>query len=623
MATEPAEFAKTPAEIYRLASRSEQVIEAAKLLEFALREYSGDYRLGFTELYNTNRKLFEKPLRDRIRLAFEVRNKIRNVAKHGEPEFEAKSKAADTFIDAAQVLFGSYRKIYPEKFWPATSLEPTSETHRDAGFFEQGFDSGPTPPPPPTSYDQVRSRAADKERAEIRQSDTNQTDQVSSLDEESLPKAIDAEDEFKLPSYDLAGPGGLFPPRIKVGQMEKICNRMGRSLKAGISITKVWESEARSFTGQVGDSFREVLDSISSGETLAASVSRHECFPQMFCEMVRVGEETGRLDQVFLRLADHYRNLVQMRRTFISGITWPVFQLTAVIGVISLFFVALAILESMLTTFVAPDIFMLGFGPMGNLAIFWTLLVIGGAMTFVAVKGVANGWFGTGPMRLALRIPLIGQTIRVLSLSRFAWSFGMAIESGMDAQRAIRLGIRSTDNHFYTVHEDDVAESVGQGNDFYTSLDRTDSFPEDFLQAVEVGELTGEITESLERLSDDYREQAEMLLRRISQVSGFLISIFVAIIIIFLIVLMYMNYIGTLNDAISNPMGALEQYESGATSEKSTNPVTAQKNQMVNQIMEMEDMKTITNMYEAIGNSGNLHGHDLLDALLEPFDKKK
>lgn len=613
MATEPADFAKTPSEIYTLASRSEQVTEAAKLLEYALREYSGDFRSGLTDLYNSNRQVFEKDLRNRIRAAFQVRAKVRNVAKYGEPEFEEKTSAAETFIGAAQVLFTKYSKIYPEKFLMAAP--PVA----DEEFFEKGFER---PTSEPSAFDNVRSAATERELDETNLVRRAQSDRDS---DEELPKAesLDDEDEFEIPDYQLPSPKKFFEPRLKIKQLEKICHRMGRSLKAGISITKAWETEARSLQGNLGNAFRDVLHAISSGDTLAQSVSSHDCFPPMFCEMVRVGEETGRLDRAFLRLADHYRNLVQMRRTFLSGITWPAFQFCAAIGVISFFFILLAILEAwMPSTFEAPDIFMLGFGPIGNLFIFWTLLGLFGATLFVAIKGISSGWFGEAPMRLALRIPLIGNTIKTMSLSRFAWSFGMAIESGMDAQRAIRLGVRSTNSQYYMAHEDQIADSVGQGNDFYTSLDQTDAFPEDLLQAVEVGEMTGEITESLERLSDDYREQTENSLRRISQISGFLVSMFIAIIIIFFIVLMYMKYIGTLNDAISNPMGAMQQYESGETKKKSSNPVTAAKNKMVNQIMESEDMQKYKKLMEGAAKADTLHGHDFLDALLEPFEEK-
>ena len=685
MATESADFAKTPAEIYSLASRAEQVMESAKLLEYALREYSGDYRSGFTQLYNGNRKLFDKTLRDRVRQAFESRNRLKNVAKHGEPSFEDKTLAAESFILAAQQLFKNYPRIFPDRY--RVEDAPSVE---DSSFFEQGFEAHPGKGESNrTAFEAVRDRKSDPSNS-LPQAppvtdqvveEANQAGVPNADSAEGLPLAKSlSEDSFEIPKYRLPSPSGLFSAKLGLAKTEKFCERMGRSLKAGISITKAWETEANGLNGELRNSFDEVLREVASGGTLVDAVSRHSCFPPMFCEMIRVGEETGRLDQVFLRLADHYRNLIQMRRTFLAGITWPIFQLCIAIGVISLFFVALAILESMLTSFQAPDIFLLGLGPIGNLILFWVLLVAGGFALFVGVKGVANGWFGEAPLRLALRLPLVGKTIKTMCLSRFAWSFGMAIEAGMDATRSIRLGIRSTQNHFFTVHEESVAKKVGQGNQFYESLEQTSAFPEDLIRAVEVGEITGELTESLERLSEDYKEQTEVALRRISMISGMLIWMFVSACIVFLIFLMYMNYIGMIHDAVGDTLGSspevnrreiggdLHQAGTGGSDrqridqiveanlpsagresldrgnfgggtapapdaqrlmekyrskKKTGNPVIAARDEGVRSIIDSSEFKKIQGMYEAIGESEGLSGHDLLDKLLEPFDKKK
>jgi type II secretory pathway component PulF len=612
MADEPTNHAKTPAEIYSLASRSEQVVEAARLLEYGLREYSGDYRSGLTQLYNDNRKMFDKPHRENLRAAFEVRNQIRNVAKYGEPEFEKKTNAADAFVLAAQILFKNYPRIFPEKFHVVQGAAVADSTLSAGGQSNSASQ--------PTVYEAARNKGKA----------SNGELSVSGVAIQGL-----SGEDYVIPTYQLPSLTTGFKSKLRLKQLEKISLRLGTSLKAGISITRALESESRNLTGKIRESFADVLAQVSAGETLASSVSKHSCFPPLFCEMVRVGEETGRLDRVLLRLADHYRNLIQMRRTFLSGITWPLFQLGAAIGVISLFFIALSVLETMLNNFEAPDIFMMGLGPIGNLFLFWTLLVIGSGALWIIVKGISSGWFGELPMRLALQIPLIGNTIKILCLSRFSWSFGMAIETGMDATRAIRLGIRSTQNHYYGVHQDQVAQSVSQGSDFYTALDRTGAFPEDFLQAVEVGELTGELTESLERLSEDYTEQAELALKRISQISGMAIWLFITAILVFLIFLMYMNYIGILNNATGDILGTgrsvsapegpqdaqilIEKYTSG---EKTSNPIIAVKNQQIKNILESQDFKKIQGMYEAIGNTEGLSGHKLLDKILEPFDEK-
>ena len=394
-------------------------------------------------------------------------------------------------------------------------------------------------------------------------------------------------------------------------QLEKLCYRLGRSLKAGISLTDAISSETRFLKGPLRRSFDQVRSSIAGGSTAADALQQQNCFPSMLVEMVRVGEETGRLDQALLRLADHYRNLVHMRRSFIQGITWPVLQLIAAAGVITVMFLIIAWLESRMAFFKAPDIFRLGLSPIGNLLLFWSVIIGGSVTIWLTIRAAVAGWLGRIPMWLALHVPLLGSTIKTLSLSRFAWSFGMAIDSGMDAKRAIRLGVRSTQNPFYTAHEDALAESVADGDEFFVAMDRTAAFPPDLLQAVQVGEQTGELTESLQRLSDDYREQSEFSLRRISQVSGFCIFVVVAAILGIAVMLMYANYLGTLHEALNNPMGTTEQIEAG---EKTANPVIAAKNEAVKEFMENnEDFQKIKSMYEHLSEINSMTPDEFLD----------
>ncbi len=408
-----------------------------------------------------------------------------------------------------------------------------------------------------------------------------------------------------------AGSRGPFKKTLSTRQLEQLCHRLGRSLKAGIPIARAWENETRLHTGDLRGAFEQVQAEIADGGTAADAVAEQKCFPPMFAEMVRVGEETGRLDEALLRLADHYRNLVRMHRTMKQALTWPVLQSIAAVVVITVFFLIAARLESTMAFFRAPDVFMLGLPPLGNLILFWGIILGIAASLFVAVKGVASGWLGRLPVQMAMSMPLLGQAVRTLSLSRFAWSFGTAVESGMDAKQAIRLAVRSTQNHYYTVHEESIAEAVHQGNEFFTALDQAEAFPEELVQAVQVGELTGDLPESLDRLSDDYREQSELSLRRISQVTGFMVFSLVAALTGTAVILMYANYMGTLNEALTAPMATAEQIEDG---EKTDNPIIAARNEAVRDFVENnEDYKKIQSTYEHLQNINTMTPDEFLD----------
>lgn len=407
-------------------------------------------------------------------------------------------------------------------------------------------------------------------------------------------------------------------PRLLLShsQLEKMCYRLGASLKAGIPVAEAWEDETRLLRGTTRDSFERVLAQLQEGGALSDALAAEPCFPALLTEMVHVGEETGRLDQTFLQMADHYRALVRMKRTFLQGITWPVLQLGAAAVVVSLFFVVLHVLQTRIGGLTAPDVFMLGLSPLGNLTLFWGVLLSVLVTGYLVVRGIRSGWFGSLPMRIALAVPLLGSTIKSLALSRFAWAFGTAVDAGMNAQKAIRLGLRSTQNRYYEKYEPDIVTSIANGKDFFTSMQQTDAFPRDFMQAVQSGERTGKLTESLERVSEDYREESALNLKRIGQLSGFGIFITVGTLMGFSILMMYASYLGTLQDALNGQTITLEQIREGQQVE-TTNPVIAQRNEMVKDFVENnEDFKQIESMYETLGRYNEMTPDEFLDAIV-------
>ena len=432
-------------------------------------------------------------------------------------------------------------------------------------------------------------------------------------------------------------------------QLEKICYRLGTSVKSGIPIAEAWENETQLLRRSKRKAFERVQAQLKAGGSLADAMAAERDFPSLLSEMVRVGEESGRLDQALLRVADHYRALVRMKRTFLQGVTWPMLQLSAAAVVVSFFFIVLHVLETRIAGLVAPDVFLMGFSPLENLVVFWAVLVGGGLALFLLVKGVKSGWFGSLPMRAAMMVPLLGSTIKELALSRFAWAFGAAVDTGMNAAKAMQLGLRSTQNRYYQSHEREIATSLAAGEDFFSALHRTDAFPADLLQAVRTGELTGELTEGLQRLSDEYQEQSSMNLRRIGQISGFGIFMTVGSVLAFSVLFMYAGYLSMVSDALSGHSLTLEQIRadqveltrsaltapapslseldtsengepadeaSGEEPAKPKNPIIATRDAMVKDFVENnEDFKQFESIYKTLGRYNEMTPDEFLDAI--------
>ncbi len=96
---------------------------------------------------------------------------------------------------------------------------------------------------------------------------------------------------------------------------------------------------------------------------MAAALRRADgLFPQLLCEMIDVGEKTGRLDQVFAKMVEYYDNIVKMRRLFIIGIMWPAIQLGMALLVVAL----LIWITGWIGQQAGGPIDMLGFGLVGT-----------------------------------------------------------------------------------------------------------------------------------------------------------------------------------------------------------------------------------------------------------------
>jgi type II secretory pathway component PulF len=339
--------------------------------------------------------------------------------------------------------------------------------------------------------------------------------------------------------------------RIGTKQLAQLCRRVGTALHAGLDVRSAWNRETQRGPLAGREHLAEIGRRLNQGDSLADAVKDSGgYFPPLAAEMITVGESTGRLEAVLLQLADHYDYLLNLRRNFLAGITWPAIQLAATIVIIGLVIWIMGIIGEMSG---GETVDILGLGLTGNMGLLvYVLLVasIAGAITALVI-GISRGWLWTGPlMQFVLKIPLLGRCLQDMAISRMAWSLAMAIDAGMSARPAVRLAMRSTQNAYYTSHVEQVDQTLESRGEIHDALRRTNVFPDEFLDALETGEQTGLITESMLRESTNYRDRAQATMGVLSVVAGFACWGLVAVVIIFFIFRLAMFYIGTINSLV-------------------------------------------------------------------------
>ncbi len=339
----------------------------------------------------------------------------------------------------------------------------------------------------------------------------------------------------------------LFSARISLGELARLCRRLGTSLEAGIDVRSVWTREARQATRPAARRrFRAVSDAVSRGESLSDALAlTGDFFPPMFCEISRVGEETGHLAESFAQLAEHYEEQLRLRRILVAASIWPVAELCIALAIVGFMIWIMGVINRGNAEPIDP----LGLGLLGTrgLLIYVTFLAVVGGALFMVIHAIRRGMLWTRPIqRLLLRLPGLGRALQNVALSRLAWAMHVTFDAGMGTRRALRLSLQSTRNAHYTDHIKPIDAEIERGNPIYEAFLETGAFPTQFVEAIQVGETSGRLVESMALLSRQYREQAELAFRALATIGGFAIWGLVALIIIVLIFRLALFYINTI-----------------------------------------------------------------------------
>jgi type II secretory pathway component PulF len=309
--------------------------------------------------------------------------------------------------------------------------------------------------------------------------------------------------------------------------------------------------EERHASGPLRGALAAIRQHVASGGTVAEGMqSAGRFFPPLFVHMVAVGEQTGKLDDVLLRLADHYEHMAGLKRVFWIGIAWPLFELSFAVFIIGGLIFVLGVIASV-SGGEATDV--LGLGLVGGRgAVTWFLMcgLVAGAVV-LAANAISRGWLGPQPVLLAMRIPVLGKCLESLALSRLTWSLALTLDAGMDARRAAALAIRSANNPYYESALPRVTAGIRANRQFHESFADAGVFPTDFVQQLEAAEIAGVTTEALLRLAKEYEERARSAMRVLTGIATVSVMLLVfGVIIAAIFSLFYHAYYKPLNDIL-------------------------------------------------------------------------
>jgi MSHA biogenesis protein MshG len=302
-------------------------------------------------------------------------------------------------------------------------------------------------------------------------------------------------------------------------------------LKSGVPIMRglagLQESSTNKSFARVIQDLRESLD---AGRELSAAMRRHpECFSTFYLSMVRVGEMTGRLEEVFLRLFDHLEFDRDMRERVKAAMRYPTFVVIAMVAamvIVNIFVIPQ--FEKVFKTFHAelPLMTRILIESSRFTVSWWPAFAAGAAG---AVFGF-RAWTRTTAGRLAwdrykLRIPIAGKIIHKGTMARFARSFALSIRSGVPIVQALTVVAQTSDNAYLAWRIDQMRDGVERGESILRTATNAQVFTPIVLQMIAVGEESGSIDDLMDEIAMMYEREVDYELKTLSsQIEPILIT---------------------------------------------------------------------------------------------------
>ena len=306
--------------------------------------------------------------------------------------------------------------------------------------------------------------------------------------------------------------------------------QMNTLLKAGVPIMNALKGlEGSGENKSLARLMRELREGLESGSELSTCMTRQpKAFNPFYVAMVRVGELTGRLQEVFLSLFHHLEFEKFMREQVRSAVRYPSFviiTMAVAVIIINVFVIPTfakvyagfkAELPAITKGLIAFSNFTVAYWP----ALLGILIVLAfGVRFYINTKRGRLVWD-----EFKLRLPIAGPIMLNATLARFARSFGLAIRSGVPAVQALTIVAGTVDNDHMGRKIEAMREGVERGESLRRTAAAAGIFTPMVLQMLAVGEESGEIDEMMGEIAELYQREVEYSLKNLaSQIEPVLI----------------------------------------------------------------------------------------------------
>ena len=312
-------------------------------------------------------------------------------------------------------------------------------------------------------------------------------------------------------------------PRISLIEKILMIRNLGVMFSTGLPLVKSFDIlSAQTKNKYLKKALTNIKDQINKGENLSDALSKFpDIFSELFVNMIKVGEESGTLDEIFQILSLQLTKEHDLRSKIKNAMIYPsiIVMVMIVVGII----IVTVVLTSLTVFFTSLNVnlpiytkILLFVG--GFLLKQWYLLIvlpISLALIFWLIIRTRQGKWMIDTF--LLKAPLISPIIKKSNSAFLIRSLSSLITAGVPLIRSLEISSKIVGNHYFREAIMDAEKKIRKGEKLSSALKPYQNlFPFGVVEMVEVGEETGKTSAILKKLADFYEQEAVNAIEKLS-----------------------------------------------------------------------------------------------------------
>ncbi|MDP5187069.1 type II secretion system F family protein [Alishewanella sp. SMS8] len=304
--------------------------------------------------------------------------------------------------------------------------------------------------------------------------------------------------------------------KITAADISIVTRQIATMLGAGVPLVQSIDLIAN---GSDNKSLRILMQKISvkiqAGLPLSETLREHpKYFDELYCDLVKSGEQSGALDRIFDRIAIYKEKAEALKSKIKKAMFYPIAVLVIALIVTSILLIFVVpqfaeIFGSFGAELPAFTLFVLGISEFMQ-SYWWVVLGIILLTGYLISKTYKNNLqFRTASDLFILKAPVIGNILNKAAVARFARTLSTTFAAGVPLIEALESAAGASGNEIYRNAIMEIRDEVSSGNQMHLSMKQTDRFPEMVIQMVSIGEESGALDSMLSKVANIYEQEVD------------------------------------------------------------------------------------------------------------------